>query len=813
MFWNSILRASTPSATSLERSIDPLSAGRKRKEAKDRQRREQRLQTPTQQLTEWDLLPLEPSDQPNSNAPKSEGGSQNNLSARIPGRSVDAKPDLPQLVGGSHGARHAATPTPASRPVLPTVNHSRPHTAMGNGTDSESSNDDDDGTIRRVSTHVTFLTSLDEQLANRSSLPSRGRSTPSPTRRTTRSRTPPQRHPPAPRTRGTATMPAGTLHHAGFYSDVPRSPGSVSSDSGASSSGGSGLGLRKRLSATGQLVRRSTLARADVMTFQRRATATFALNDSEMAGVLNDMAQSSVDFARYQVLHRVAEAQKRELQRREQRVQERQQKHELAKQEKRNKLRDQRRQEWAVLVAFAVGTERMARLWRTRRARECLEYFFIPAYRFRRWQRHRQLARLFLRQVYRRRMRRPDPESLKATAFFKEWPAWVLKRLARGLTPAVFLPGEYVVTQGDPGRHMFVLDHGSVDVVVKRNDSVSKSRNRKNGIVVATIDSPGSYFGEFAVLAEEPRMASVICNTITCLWVVKKLHLWFWIERLPQRMVTQLYTAADSRRRQNMGKLYPLTVRQIRTSPIFQNWDERVLQQLIAKTTALVYHEGEVIINEMDTDTCLYWIARGRVSVRTATAGSVAALDAPSLFGEISFLFLERRTATCTATMDTEVWRLLKEDFLEIVMLHPQLFISAKREANGIRAVRLPPLPLETLQSSGIVASELHGELRRLHTLLFPRIYDATDTIGELGKPCREIVFLLRGTVRDHHHVEVGAGTCVGFPESLRMPTWQATFKALTRCDCWVLDKAQYLRFIDNLSYNAQAAMVRHTVH
>eukprot|EP00759_Apiculatamorpha_spiralis_P016879 PhF_6_TR2318/c0_g1_i2/m.4101/K04910/KCNH7; potassium voltage-gated channel Eag-related subfamily H member 7 len=77
--------------------------------------------------------------------------------------------------------------------------------------------------------------------------------------------------------------------------------------------------------------------------------------------------------------------------------------------------------------------------------------------------------------------------------------------LARSLTQAVFSPQEFIICAGEKGREMYFLTHGFADVM------------SPEGVFIITLKS-GSFFGEYALLDDQPRRASVMalcyCDTL-----------------------------------------------------------------------------------------------------------------------------------------------------------------------------------------------------------------------------------------------------------------------------------------------------------
>ena len=74
-----------------------------------------------------------------------------------------------------------------------------------------------------------------------------------------------------------------------------------------------------------------------------------------------------------------------------------------------------------------------------------------------------------------------------------------LERLASATRTATFEPGDDIVEIGEPGRSLYVLTRGRVQVIYpSRNSEVELARL-----------GPGDFFGEMALLNEKPRSATV----------------------------------------------------------------------------------------------------------------------------------------------------------------------------------------------------------------------------------------------------------------------------------------------------------------
>ncbi len=64
-----------------------------------------------------------------------------------------------------------------------------------------------------------------------------------------------------------------------------------------------------------------------------------------------------------------------------------------------------------------------------------------------------------------------------------------------------YAAGELIFAEGDPGKMMYVLLDGAVDIKIKVD---------RGETVIKTVDTPNDFFGEMALLDDRPRSASAV---------------------------------------------------------------------------------------------------------------------------------------------------------------------------------------------------------------------------------------------------------------------------------------------------------------
>jgi MFS family permease len=122
----------------------------------------------------------------------------------------------------------------------------------------------------------------------------------------------------------------------------------------------------------------------------------------------------------------------------------------------------------------------------------------------------------------------------------------------------------------------------------------------------------------------------------------------------------------------------------LRQIPLFAPLDIPTVDHLAQQLRERLIPAGTIVIREGDVGDRFYIIDHGHVDV-TAGGAHVADLDSGGFFGEIALLKDVPRTATVTATMDSRLLSLEREEFLGAVTG----FARSRSEADRVAAERL----------------------------------------------------------------------------------------------------------------------------
>lgn len=121
--------------------------------------------------------------------------------------------------------------------------------------------------------------------------------------------------------------------------------------------------------------------------------------------------------------------------------------------------------------------------------------------------------------------------------------------------------------------------------------------------------------------------------------------------------------------------------------PLFKNLDKVELEKLARMVTQVKFKAGEVVFHQNDPGDALYAVESGavRVWVRDQDVQEVtlSELKTGDFFGELAVLDSGERSATATATEDTVLHRLLRDDCQQFLLEHPACALDVVRAITG----------------------------------------------------------------------------------------------------------------------------------
>lgn len=231
-----------------------------------------------------------------------------------------------------------------------------------------------------------------------------------------------------------------------------------------------------------------------------------------------------------------------------------------------------------------------------------------------------------------------------------------------------FRPGEYVVREGEPSDEFYLIRTGQAEVLKVDSDGWPQQ---------LTVMRRGDYFGELALLYQQPRRASVRALT--------KLEVYAMARGVFEAMIAPKL------------RDYGLTVKllderaELSRMSVFCQTPPSELDPILERLTSEEFAPGSDIIRQGETGDRFYLIRRGRVQVVGRDAHGeqqvLAELAAGDYFGEMALLRDAPRAATVRALEPVALWSLDKLGFQELVLRQLRLGRALSAEVERREAI------------------------------------------------------------------------------------------------------------------------------
>jgi CRP-like cAMP-binding protein len=258
-----------------------------------------------------------------------------------------------------------------------------------------------------------------------------------------------------------------------------------------------------------------------------------------------------------------------------------------------------------------------------------------------------------------------DEVKLEEIALFRDLSETSREMLQSRLVRRNEKRGVNIVREGDPGNALFVVSSGRVRVT---------KQNRKGVKVSLATLGPGSFFGEFALLSDRKRHATVsVIEDGVFFEISRKV-----IADLTQSDPSFGNTLRQFYRRRLLGTL-------IRSAPFFEPLSDSEREALMGRLRFRRIPEKTKIITEGEPGGGFFLILIGEVEVtKPQPDGSpkvLSKLTDGSYFGEMSLLKGGNAVATVTTVTPTEIVQLAAAEFYRILSKYPQIWEEVNREA------------------------------------------------------------------------------------------------------------------------------------
>eukprot|EP00420_Gonyaulax_spinifera_P036203 CAMPEP_0197884792 /NCGR_PEP_ID=MMETSP1439-20131203/11115_1 /TAXON_ID=66791 /ORGANISM="Gonyaulax spinifera, Strain CCMP409" /LENGTH=788 /DNA_ID=CAMNT_0043504535 /DNA_START=56 /DNA_END=2422 /DNA_ORIENTATION=+ len=327
---------------------------------------------------------------------------------------------------------------------------------------------------------------------------------------------------------------------------------------------------------------------------------------------------------------------------------------------------------------------------------------------------------------------------LKEVELFKRLPESDLPVIAANVKTVSKAPGQTIIEQGATGEEFFLIKSGTCTVYI-------------NEKMVAELKA-GDYFGENALLREQPRTATIkVKNPVEMLCLTREkfyelgLHAKvpfpkrgacgggnFAVEHKEPSSFSPDETKLIQKALQSNQNLSEAGVQ----------LDENKIKSIISKMWKEDVTEGKELIQQGDLSADYFYVvtsgsfeinkAKETQSAETAAQTSLGMINTGGSFGELALLYLAPRAATITATSPSVVAVLDRPQFKEIM-------VSSDKEAAKEY--------IKYLDKVTILAELKPEEKEKLAEALIEVSFVKDQTIFEKGEPGDYFYILIEGEV------------------------------------------------------------------
>ncbi|KAJ3123820.1 hypothetical protein HK098_001610 [Nowakowskiella sp. JEL0407] len=309
-----------------------------------------------------------------------------------------------------------------------------------------------------------------------------------------------------------------------------------------------------------------------------------------------------------------------------------------------------------------------------------------------------------------------DYKLLKSFPIFFDFPTKILEQIAESWFEVRKKAGQNIIREGDTGSEVYFIVEGTVAFLHQNSELTTLSR--------------GQFFGEFGLLLDSRRGATVAAKTNCHLLILTKNRLITIVKNNQPELLTNLELAAQSRAQwwENVktepnldyfGREFSLDIarRDIRKLSIFEEADEMFVQKLAMQIKPEVFPSGSLIISKGDISNCMYFIVRGTIEVIGNKNTVHAEMTNGQFFGEVGIVMEIERTASIRAKDECYLFKLTKSVLDEVCKEYPIIREKIKQTAQERYSQFLARDEKVELFDVEVTAQSLMKVLRRGHMM------------------------------------------------------------------------------------------------
>jgi len=372
-------------------------------------------------------------------------------------------------------------------------------------------------------------------------------------------------------------------------------------------------------------------------------------------------------------------------------------------------------------------------------------------------------------------------QQLAKTPEINGLPRHTLQAIAEQLEPRKVSAGQYLFRSNDYASGIFLIESGRIEV---QGDSAGGDRFEA---------APGELLGVLALLTAKPHTSTAVAREETLLWALSADNFQTLASRQPglRRSLGRNVSARLSRTDQMQAVL------RLSQMPIFAQLSPQVVQAMAQRMVLQHIPAGERVYRIGESGDALYLVESGEIELTAENAvgivEEIGRIGRDGFFGELSLLTGQIRVEDATATRNTNLWTLHKNDLDELAAQNPAI---GKAVSQGV-AVRLAMAggsDEQALRKFILFADINPSDLKQVATLLRPMRYRSGEMIFRASTPADKLYLIDKGNVRvqalSGGAYLLGPGELFGERALITEQPHSITASAESDVDVWTLNKS-----------------------
>ncbi|TGL08917.1 cyclic nucleotide-binding domain-containing protein [Leptospira levettii] len=247
------------------------------------------------------------------------------------------------------------------------------------------------------------------------------------------------------------------------------------------------------------------------------------------------------------------------------------------------------------------------------------------------------------------------------------------EHLERSFHKVNFVKNKVVIKQGEHGNALYLVATGSFSVYVT-NDG----KKQKLGEV-----KPGSCFGEGALVTDEPRNATVVCDQSGIVYRIDRNEFKRAFKDRSEELkaFVRLISRRSRALHRSVFRPEPRRIKELISSvSLFQGVGTKLISELEQQMEWIFLPGGETLMRQGDKADGMYVVVNGSLvyEVRNdqGLVVSTGNFSKGDIIGEMALLTGEPRTATVVATLSCEIVKISTVAFEAVFSKHPPSMLA-----------------------------------------------------------------------------------------------------------------------------------------